>query len=68
MMLEVVSKPLIGFKVKADARFEPEEYWCISRIRTERPTLRLDPRGGFETASKNFLSGTVVKHTSAQRI
>jgi hypothetical protein len=41
-VLEAISKIGFWFKVKAAARFHPEEYTGdISRIGTERPTPRL---------------------------
>ncbi|MDJ0811843.1 MAG: hypothetical protein QNJ01_17185, partial [Desulfobacterales bacterium] len=36
-----VSKLGFWLKIKAAVRFQPEEYSGISRIETERPTLRL---------------------------
>jgi len=44
MVLEAISKIGFWFKVKAAARFPPEEYSSVWRIGTERPTLRLGPK------------------------
>jgi hypothetical protein len=49
--LEVVSKPSIGFKVKAELSGQPQEYISILRIGHHAPTPDLGPRGGFETTS-----------------
>jgi hypothetical protein len=49
--LEVVPKPSIGFKVKAERGGQPQTYYSILRIGRHAPTPDLSPRGGFETTS-----------------
>ena len=50
--LEVVSKPSIRFKVKADRGIQTQEYICnISSIESIGPTQELGLRGGFEITS-----------------
>gem|GEM_PF-4741174 len=41
---EAISKIGFWFKVKAAARFRPEEYSSIARIGAECPTQRLDQK------------------------
>jgi hypothetical protein len=52
--LEVVSKPSIGFNVKAKRGVQPQEYIEYFEDWTPRPNTKsndLDPRGGFENTS-----------------
>jgi hypothetical protein len=45
--IEVVSKPSIGFKIKAERGDQPQDYITYLRIGRHAPTPDLGPRGGF---------------------
>jgi len=47
LRIEVVSKPPIGFKVKAAARFKPEEYIGYFEDLNRAPNAEIGPEGRF---------------------
>jgi len=46
-LLEAVSKPSIGFKVKADAKFKPEEYFRYFEDLKRVPNAEIEFEGRF---------------------